>query len=324
MTLGRAEREQGVGDGHGVLTEQGDRREWIPNIDLGEDYDKRYRGASIHYDVLRNLAEHFGRKMPVHRHAQSYQLHLIENGQVRFHIEDQLFEVTGPCLFFTPAAIPHSFETQADATGHVLTLSQSLVWALAKRAGDPDLDRGLSHYRCLTAEAMGRSRMTEWQLIRDLMSSIRREWQGNDIAKPFVLENLVALLLTQVARLSQQGEASLDANNEELRLFNRFVRTIEAHYREHWTIPAYTRAVGLSERRLNEICKRISHATPKQLIRERLINEAKRLLTFTQRCSNDIAYDLGFSDPAYFSRFFRRQTGSSPLAYRESSRHGQQ
>ena len=44
--------------------------EWIPNIILGQDYDRRYLDAPIHYDVLENLAAFYGRDMPVHRHAQ--------------------------------------------------------------------------------------------------------------------------------------------------------------------------------------------------------------------------------------------------------------
>ncbi|MBN4053861.1 4-hydroxyphenylacetate catabolism regulatory protein HpaA [Haliea sp. AH-315-K21] len=291
--------------------------DWIPNINLGEDYDRRYIDASIHYDAQENLAVFFGRDMPVHRHAQYLQIHYFERGDINFHIDDKLFQVEGPCLFLTPPAIPHSFQTMQDAGGHVLTIHQSLIWELMKRGlqNVPEIDLQLGI--CLTEKNMHEEQRNQWQLIQQLLQNIKNEWLAESPAKFLVLENFVYLLIIQIARLSSRQVKSSLINNDDLRLFHRFSNEIETHLHEHWHLYEYTRTIGVSASRLYQICKRISNSSPKKIIRERLLQEVKRMLTFSSLSSNEISYKLGFNDPAYFSRFFKAQTGMTPHSYRK-------
>ena len=291
---------------------------WIPNINIGEDYDRRYIDAPIHYDALENLAVFFGRDMPVHRHAQYFQIHYIETGDINFHIDDKLYQVQGPSLFFTPPAIPHSFQTMQDADGHVLTIRQSIIWDLMKRGLQLDSGLNLNRGICLTADNMETKQKKQWQLIQQLLENIKDEWLSNSPAKALVLENFVYLLIIQIARLSSRQVESSLVNNDDLRLFHRFSHEIEAHLQEHWHLSDYTRTIGVSESRLYQICKRISNSSPKKIIRERLLQEVKRMLTFSNLSSNKISYELGFNDPAYFSRFFKSQTGMTPHSYRKN------
>ena len=64
------------------------------------------------------------------------------------------------------------------------------------------------------------------------------------------------------------------------------------------------------------ICRAVADASPQQILHARLLVEAKRQLLYTVRASSTIAYALGFKDPAYFSRFFKRATGKTPKAFR--------
>lgn len=291
---------------------------WIPNINIGEDYDRRYIDAAIHYESIDNLAVFFGRDMPIHRHAQSFQIHYIEAGDINFHIDDKLFQVKGPALFFTPPAIPHSFQIMKNTNGHVLTIRQSIIWDLMKRGLQLDSELNLNRGICLTANNMEARQLKQWLLIQQLLENINNEWLSNSPAKSLVLENFVYLLIIQIARLSSRQVESSLVNNEDLRLFHRFNHEIEAHLQEHWQLADYTKSIGVSESRLYQICKRISNSSPKKIIRERLLQEIKRMLTFSNLSSSKIAYDLGFNDPAYFSRFFKTQTGMTPNTYRKN------
>ena len=69
--------------------------------------------------------------------------------------------------------------------------------------------------------------------------------------------------------------------------------------------------------RLNDHVKRATGVTAGHLIRQRVLTEAKRQLVFTGEPIHEIAYDLAFADPSHFTRFFRKQTGMTPQAFRE-------
>lgn len=105
-------------------------RQPIPNINIGQVYDQRYADSQVHYDKLSNLAGFFGRNMPVHRHDRFFQVHYVKSGAVRVYLDDQQYLESGPMFFLTPPTIAHSFVTEADSEGHVLTVRQQLVWEL--------------------------------------------------------------------------------------------------------------------------------------------------------------------------------------------------
>ena len=105
--------------------------------------------------------------------------------------------------------------------------------------------------------------------------------------------------------------------HEDLLLFHRFNELIEAHYLEHWPLSRYAEGIGVTEARLNDICRRIADLPSKRLVLERLMQEARRLLLFTGNSANEICYSLGFKDPAYFSRFFMRYAQVTPGEYRQ-------
>ena len=305
-----------------TLLKQEPADQWIPNINIGQDYDRRYLHATIHYDALDNLAVFFGRDMPVHRHAQYLQIHYIDQGDINFHIDDRLYQVSGPALFLTPPAIPHSFQTSSHASGHVLTIHQSLIWQAMKKGLQQEPTINLSQGICLTESGLDQQQLKQWQLIQQLLQNIHDEWHAEHPAKSLMLENFIEALVIQIARLSGRQAKSVTVNNDDLRLFRQFATQIEQHLCEHWRLSQYTQVIGVSETRLNQLCQRISNSSPKKIIRERLIQEIKRMLIFTSLTANEICYQLGFSDPAYFARFFKTQTGMTPLSFRKrQSRH---
>ena len=95
---------------------------------------------------------------------------------------------------------------------------------------------------------------------------------------------------------------------------------LEAHYLEHWPVARYARKLGLTASRLNRLCVRQSGRSAFALAQERLALEARRRLIYIALPVAQLARELGFRDPAYFSRFFRRHAGLPPDRYRRQ--HG--
>jgi AraC family transcriptional activator of pobA len=92
---------------------------------------------------------------------------------------------------------------------------------------------------------------------------------------------------------------------------------LEENFRKERLLEFYADKLAMTPDRLNDIVKRATGVTAGHLIRQRVLTEAKRQLVFTSLAIHEIAYDLSFSDPSHFARFFRKQTGTTPQAFRE-------
>ena len=95
-----------------------------------------------------------------------------------------------------------------------------------------------------------------------------------------------------------------------------FVHLLETHFREHLPIEHYASRLGISAAHLNALCRRLAGQSALQLINQRLLLEAKRCLVYTTMTVSQVSDSLGFSEPGYFSRFFKRGSGLSPKAFR--------
>jgi AraC family transcriptional activator of pobA len=99
----------------------------------------------------------------------------------------------------------------------------------------------------------------------------------------------------------------------------RFMALVEQHYNKNWSLSEYAAELHISANYLNDLCKRETEQTAHQCIQNRILLEAKRQLCYTSQSIKEIAYDLGFEDSAYFSRFFKKCTQVSPIDYRNAA-----
>ena len=291
----------------------------IPNINIGQAYDQQYLDADIHYDRLENLADFFGRNMPVHYHDRFYQLHVIENGVVRVHLDETSYSAQGPMFFLTPPTVPHAFVLEDHAEGHVVTTRQPIMWEILGTIEQNAWPRGfLNTPLCIEMKAGEDEQVT--RRILYLLALMAEEKTNSIGANDSAMKALLQLVLIYISRLSYQAPRRKSFRKEDVRVFHEFNELIETHYREHIKLKRYAGEIGVTEARLNEICRRLSGLPSKRLVIERVMQEARRRLLFTTRSISEIGYELGFRDPAYFARFFRRNAGMTAGQYRSSDR----
>ena len=292
-------------------------RQPIPNINIGQVYDQRYSDSEVHYDRLGNLAGFFGRNMPVHRHDRFFQVHYVKTGTVRVYLDDQQYIESGPMFFLTPPTVAHSFVTEQDSDGHVLTVRQQLVWQLIEADGSL-VSSGLQVApACVALTGLSSAYAAEARRVELMFEELSNEIADQRPGRGVALENLTRLIMISLLRLCSNSVKATPARREDLKIFHRFNELIEAHYREHWPLSRYAAGIGVTEPRLNDVCRRIADLPSKRLIQERLMQEAKRLLLFSGSSANEVCYQLGFKDPAYFSRFFQRYANLTPGDYRQ-------
>ncbi|WP_426811640.1 4-hydroxyphenylacetate catabolism regulatory protein HpaA [Pseudomonas sp. WOUb67] len=289
----------------------------IPNINIGQVYDQRYSDSEVHYDRLGNLAGFFGRNMPVHRHDRFFQVHYVKSGTVRVYLDDQQYIEAGPMFFLTPPTVAHAFVTEADSDGHVLTVRQQLVWQLIE-ADASLLPAGMQvQPACVALGNLPAEYKAEAQRLQGWLEALSDEFATQQPGREAALQSLTRLIMISLLRLCPHSLESTPARHEDLKIFHRFNALIEAHYLEHWPLARYAEQIGVTEARLNDVCRRIADLPSKRLVLERLMQEAKRLLLFSGSTANEICYQLGFKDPAYFSRFFNRYAKLTPGEYRQ-------
>ncbi len=288
----------------------------IPNIDIGQTYDTRYEGADIHIDYLHNLSNFFGRDMPAHRHDRFYQLHFLKTGRVTVQLGEQNFAGDAPLFYFTPPAVPHSFQLDDETSGLVLTVRREVVHRMISGADEAVLAQrfAVPVFKELKAVAQGLTR--EAQRLPRLLELLAEEFYERRPGSRHTLPALANLVLVSVFRLSRLPERTAPLGQVEMSIFQAFTTLIDSHYRDHWSLATYARALNVTQARLAEICRRLAGVAPKSLVYEKQVEEAKWQLIYATTAINVISDELGFRDPAYFSRFFTRHTGLSPREFR--------
>ncbi len=130
----------------------------------------------------------------------------------------------------------------------------------------------------------------------------------------YLLKSL--LIVFERAHRENQEETLKFTNNYELNYLH-FRELIEQHYDKNYTVKKFASLLNISSKTLTTITNTVASKSPSVLISERIILEAKRLLSFTPLQINEIAYKLGFMDASYFVKYFKRHAKKSPRYYRE-------
>lgn len=120
---------------------------------------------------------------------------------------------------------------------------------------------------------------------------------------------------------SGDSKDSFDApRGDGPRLVGNFLQLVELHYRDGWSVARYASVLGVSDDKLHFHCKREEGRGPRAIIQDRLVDEARTRLRQLDIPIEQIGFGLGFRDPAYFNRFFRKFEGASPGVYRRRAR----
>ncbi len=135
----------------------------------------------------------------------------------------------------------------------------------------------------------------------------------NELLRMQLASTLLRLSLWQLP-----DTTSDQSGNSSLSNFKRFRQALEAGFSKHHQVQHYASTLGMSEKSLSRACVAAIGISAKACIRQRLILEAKRLLAYTTLAVQTIGHDLGFDDATNFVKFFRKETGATPLSFRFS------
>ena len=155
-------------------------------------------------------------------------------------------------------------------------------------------------------------------VVELLAAETRRPPDSHSVA---LQRHFVSALLLWCERWYEAGRTERgDVDDSDLQLYRRFTELLERDYVRHHDAPHFAEALGVPQAALSRALVNVAGRATKELITDRRMLEAARLLRFTEMSIGEVAYRAGYGDQLYFSRAFKRQFGEAPSAYRERMR----
>ncbi|TDW51636.1 AraC-like DNA-binding protein [Flavobacterium sp. 270] len=240
------------------------------------------------------------------------QLMFALNGKFKLNIDFEIIEFTRPsllCIF--PEQVHHIIAVN-DPKGWMISFDPSLVnkevlGVLESKINNPFLFQENSPF------------FEQLRILMDLIEKVQSENTNNYIQKS--IHSLLNALLSLIAG-ELVSTISLDKSKENRSIIIKesFIKLTKEHYKT-WKQPAqYASALSISTAHLNDIVKSLTGSPVSIHIQETSITEAKRLLYFTDSSVKEIAYQVGYDEPVYFGKLFKKVTSLTPLKFREKFR----
>jgi AraC family transcriptional regulator, transcriptional activator of pobA len=269
----------------------------------------------IHIETISSRSSIHDWTIRAHRHRNLFQILLIERGGGEMTFEAATIAFDATCAILVPATIAHGFRFRPALTdGWVMTFTEDVAEAMGDRRGE-----ALARLKGLAAEPVVPLGEIECGRLSNLAEQLHEERFLARAGFRIAMRGLLALIAVGVARLAAgraRGSTEAIALEPTGATVDALRKLVEEHFHKERQLAFYADKLAMTVDRLNDHVRRATGVTAGHLIRQRVLTEAKRQLVFTSQPIHEIAYDLAFSDPSHFARFFRKQTGTTPHEFR--------
>jgi len=248
-----------------------------------------------------------------------YSIFWIESGEAIHATEFVEYSLKQDTILFVPPGLKHRMYIDKSVGGIYILFNEDFVQYNRKNHVQ------LTEYRLFNNPDF-KSLITvipeRRRKLRNITELILDEIQDTDNYSEDIVLNLLHLFLLESRRIFDRQNQSTREESDSTpdTTIIKFKQLIEENYTTQKNVTPYAEMLNMNPSCLNELTKRTTGITAGELIRNRVIGEIKKLLYSSSLSGKEIAFDLGFDDPAYFSRFFRKYTGLTLKEFRDQSR----
>lgn len=257
----------------------------------------------VHCESFSARAPEHDWQILAHRHSQMSQLFMVSDGWIEARVDGVPYRLEPFCFLYVPPHCVHEFTFKRKTLGGVVSFPLSVVTSIGPNASDimQALSKPIFGY---TPKRLGQ-----------LVDILREAWRDNS---PFRTQQSVGLAHSILSYLAsfQFDQQIENYNSKPQRLFE-LDALIAAHHSDGWAANQYADALSISTGHLSRLCRSATGVGAAAYIEQRTMDEACRLLAFTQLSISEIGYRLGYNDPSYFSKRFRSARGQTPSDFRE-------
>jgi AraC family transcriptional activator of pobA len=285
----------------------------IPTFELFGELLAGSHTDPIHHETIEERSSKHNWTIRLHRHSRLAQIFIFQTPGVFVRHGDQEYTSTEPMILVVPSGIAPAFRFSEDVVGDVLSLRMDEIGVEAQKKLKP--------FSTSSSGILSRSNTAHFDHIAELISQLRTTYHAVGPERTALLTSITQLILTYLFAEARAHNAigNISSPTQLTRheaQAERFCVLIEGNFDKSWVADNYAKQVGISAPHLTRICKRVLGSSPIDLVRQRRILEAKRLLEYTRLPISEIAHRSGFRDAAFFSRTFKRIVGQAPQAYR--------
>ncbi len=244
-----------------------------------------------------------------------YHIFLFKNCQPTHLVDFKTINIKPYSILFIDKERVHQFDQLLNYDGEIIIFTDNFY---CQNENDIKFLKGSTLFNdlqdncLLTPDDKGFQKL--FRISREIDEEIN---QFDSHTSPTILKNLLQNFL-----LTAEREKGKDSNNSfekniDFEYSTSFKDLIERHYKTKRNVSFFAQQLAISERRLGQATHHFFGKLPKEMINERIILEAKRLLVYGNHSIKEIAYDLGFEEPTNFVKYFKKQTAQTPLEFRE-------
>lgn len=236
---------------------------------------------------------------------------ILETGNGTLQVDDVIYKVNGSELFLVAKAQLYAFGPGTEITGYELSFGDCF-WE--KAPGSASNCKAVLFNNAAANQQLPLSD-TDYTEVNGLFKLLHLEFIKDDYSNK--LDALAAYLKIIMIKIANVNASLVNGyDSYENQLYRRFVELVSQQYQTTHEVADFALQLGVSARKLSDLCRRCSGKGAKDIINGQVIAEAKRSLQFSSKPVKEIAFHLNFSTPDQFSHFFKKNTQVSPNDYR--------
>lgn len=240
---------------------------------------------------------------------------LVTRGRGSFDLDGERCRVAPGVVLFTRPGELRAWDVRG-LDGACLFFTAEFV---AETLADPRFLSGLSFFRDGRPSAALALAPPQRSLFLARFRAMQREIRGLTDAAPHALRAVLYELLVRLDRWYQARHGTTPRTPPNATV-ERFQRLVERDHARRHRVFDYASELGVSPGHLSALCRDVLRSSAGRVVRQRVALEARRLLAHSDLTAAQVGFRLGFDDPAYFARFFRREAGLAPTEFRARAR----
>jgi len=268
---------------------------------------------------LAELMKREGENLILPHRTNFYHIFLFEISHPVHFVDFEPIQIKPFSLLFIHKDRVHRFDKSLDYEGYVLIFTDDFY---CNSESDKKFLKTSILFNPIFEETIleiGQENFNQFhKVFQDIDDELRLP---KEKAIPTILKNLLHNLLLKAEREITNPGFWEQRRGADLDYAFLFMDLVELKFIKQKNVVEYARQIFISEKRLGQATSKVFGKSPKEIINERVLLEAKRLLGHSNLSIKEIGRELGFEDPAYFVRYFKKRTANTPVEFRERAYH---